>query len=749
MYRYIVDKDEAIAAALEIKEYTKSIENPLLGLDLETYSKWGFQPRPILRPDGTYEGNISLFQIGLDPRKLDTQYIFDIKSLGEKLITELFAGWLEDVMILGQNLKYDWGFVYKQLKIRLKKMRDTMLISQVVNAGNEFISHSLPGLCDFFFGNELYNWFKDETGFSYTEYFQYKKNLQSSDWSKVLTNEQLKYAADDVRLIFYLYEAQKKYLAKFIEKYKIDGIYDVIKLECNLIPVFSMMELRGVDFDEVNHREFVIPYLESLSEEYRGEVAKFFSRQVRERVTVPFTQSTGKVIQKTIGYEDKVECINLNSWQQIKEALRPYLGEDWYKSKGGTDENTLVHYVDCHPSVPYILKYKKVAKCLSTYGYNLIEPLMKNGKVQLTISKTGHMQDLAFLHEDGRFHPQWFQIGADEDSVGSGRSSCKAPNLMAQPARGKLGTWEALKLMRGSYKVPKGRKWISADVSNGEVRLMAQKTKDPILLDALNHGKDMHAITAKEVLDLPELPNENSDERRVGKQTFLSLQYMMGIGKYQSDILKHTGLVWSWEESQLRRNKFLGTYTGIKEAQDFQRMKVERALAPYITLSDFGMDKNGRREIFIERTPMGRPRSWFLTDRQEQMCRDERRKLLAKNFEILQDDGRYSTFGNEFNSRSHEIVRESFNHPVQGALADIIKMAMVEIEAKLRDEGFPDDEGIISQIHDEINLEVAEERVELAAKITHDAMYNAARKIITVVPVVVKTGQGEKWSEAK
>src|ERR1700674_5839335 len=115
MYTYINDKEKALEAAKEIQEYCLTGDHPILSIDLETCSFLGFQPRPILRPDGSYEGNISLFQVGLNPRVLDNQYIFDVKALGEEFIGNLFRGWIEDVLILGQNFKYDYGFIRKQL----------------------------------------------------------------------------------------------------------------------------------------------------------------------------------------------------------------------------------------------------------------------------------------------------------------------------------------------------------------------------------------------------------------------------------------------------------------------------------------------------------------------------------------------------------------------------------------------------------------------------------------------------------
>lgn len=744
-YKYLITEQDAIHAAEEIRNYVSSVTNPILGLDTETFSRFGFSPRPIRRPDGTYEGEIALLQIGLDPRKLDIQYIFDNKILGNEFLGSLFKGWLEDVLILGQNLKYDWPFMYTQLGVCLKKFRDTMLISQVVTCGDEFVSHSLPGLFDHFFGNELYNWFIDETGMDYKAYFDYKNKLQTSGWGEALTEEQLKYAASDVRLIFYLYEAQKKYI---LDNFKSsEDLNKIIKLECSLIPVYAMKELRGIKFDAENHRNHVIPYLESLLKEYADEVAKYFSRTVQRKETVPFVQKTGRVVQRTVAIYDEVECINLNSWLQIKEALRPYCGEDWYNHKGGTDENTLVHYVESHQAIPYIMKYKKVAKALNTYGYNLVEPLVKDGVPQI-LRKNGKYEDKHFLHEDGKFHPQTYQIGREDDSIATGRSSYSHPNMLAQPSKGELGEYKSSDLMRSSYIAGEGKKWISSDYSNLEARLMAQRTGDPLLIDIFKNDRDLYAITAKEILQLDELPDSDSTERRVGKQTFLSLQYLMGVEKYKNDILKNTGITWTFEKAKEMRQRFLDTYEGIKDAQEKQVKRLEMIFQDHMSLADWAMDKNGRKPIYMERTPMGRIKRWYLTDKQEELARTNP-KALHRECQVMQKDGTWGTWGNQFNSYCHQIARESFNLPVQGCVADLVKMTLLEVDSAIKSLHLGTEYGIIIVPHDEINLIVPEDRVDEIAEMVKEIMERTGKNFLTRVPCKAKTGVGANWAIAK
>lgn len=723
-YSYITTEKSCKESVEEITEYCKSIEKPILGLDTETYSKFGLPPKPIKRPDGSYEGNIALLQLGFNPRKLDRQFIFDVRYLGEDLISYYLKDILEKNILLGQNLKYDWGFLFTQLGIYATNLRDTMLISKVLNAGKK-IQHDLGSLYSEFFGRDLYGWFIDNTGMNYKEYASYKESLQQSDWKQDLSSQQLKYAAEDVKLIFYLYERQQKALKEFITSHKNSGILDVIKLENNIIPSAALMELRGVEPDLERHEKEVIPFLEEAKKFHESEVAKYFSRKV--------VKTRGRGANKTT--TEEVVPINLNSPQQVREALKPFCGELEH-----ADKDTLLFYVDKHPAIRHILEYKGIEKLLTTYGTNYFEPILKDGK----FNKDG------ILHEDGRFHPDWFQIGRDAEAVDTGRWACARPNLMNLPSRGKVKGIDKLDLIRGSIRARKGYSFIAVDVSNAEVRLMAQQTKDPILVDALNNDKDMHSITAKEVLELDYYPDDSDPNRKIGKQIYLSLQYMMGIQKFQNDMFIETGgeVCWTFETAKYRKEKFASTYRGITEAQNNLRIKIERIFEPHQTLADWA----GQKEIYCGFTMMGRPRRWFLLDKHEKLSRDlDKARELHREHEVWNPySNKYSTFGNEYNTRLHKIVREAFNQPIQGTVADILKIAQVNIERKLKELGFdPNLEGPVMQIHDELVCEIKDENIDVAKDIIYNYMFDAAKQFIKIVPVKITMHIGKTLAECK
>lgn len=720
-YEVITEENRALEAIEEIKAYLLAVDKPKLALDLETFSDYGLFPKPIRLPNGDWEGKPRFMQIGLNPKHVDKQYLFDVPTLGWEFIGKNFK-FLENTMIIGQNLQYDWGFLYMQFGIYLHKMLDTLLISQVLFAG-DMKKHGLGTLYKKFLD---YNWFQSETEMTFAQYEYFKEKLQLSDWKGEITEEQLKYAAEDVKLIFYLYEAQKQDLDDFVAKEGKRGIYDVIKLECDLIPIFAFMEINGVDFDIENHKQ-VIKYLEDTQLEFSKKIATYFFRKVKK--------SNGLRGKKRVVWEE-LEAINLNSSQQVAQALLPFIPELPKTDKGNysVKSDVLVYFKDRHETVSLILSYRRLETALNFYGQKLID----------------------LCHADGRIHPSWYQIGSSGKSVDTGRVSCSKPNLMNQPSRGMLGSKQAASLMRSSYVSREGYSFVDADISNQEVRIMAEITKDKFLIDALNSGVDLHLLTAKEIFDLNQLPDLTTEagktQRKLGKQIRLSLQYLMGTTKFQSDMYIETDGEedWEWDKAYEMREKFLEIHSGIKAAQDKLKTKLESVFAPHPSLASFRMGKGPRKPIYISYTLMGRPRRYCLTDKQEDLARDpETAKTLHRDYEVESKNGKWGTFGNQYSSRLHGILREAFNAPVQGSGADLVKVAMLAIHKKFREAGFDDSETIVMQVHDQIVAQVKDEHVDIAKEIVYYEIMSAVKRFVKKVPSVVEIKIVKKWSDAK
>ena len=729
-YEYIRTSEEFQTVIDHLEEYIK-FPKAKLAVDLETYSLSGEFPKPIKKVDGSYQGYISTLQIGLDPEITDTQFIIDMRVHGVEFASQL-KPYLENSVILGQSLKYEWGFLKVFYDIDLGKesdtakgLRDTLLISQVFFAGDK-IKHSLSNLYKEFLP---FSWFKAETGMTFKEYEEHKEKMQQSSWGAELTLEQLQYAADDVRLIFYLYKAQLDALDKWRNEYEKGfpsnkSILEVIKLECNLIPIFAIAEIEGMKYDKKYQAEHVIPYLERKLVEADDEIGKFFTKGIK--------RSNGRRGRFREEWIEK-ETINAGSHVQIRECLIPFIPELAEKDKKGdfvltTGEADLTQFVDRHPAVASILQYKKASSLLSKFGQKMID----------------------LCGEGDYLRPRWFQMGDENNSIDTGRSSCSGPNLMQIVSRGTLfDDVKASTLFRTAFIVESDEVMIRLDLSNIEPRLMAEIYDDEVMLDAFGNDKDMHSITAKVILDLDYYPKDGEYERDfIGKTFKLMSDYQAGAKKQRAFMLLHgRGKInpddWTLEATKLRMEKYFQLYSGVKrgmmEMDRSIRRKSEMAgdsLAPFA----------GRKPFAVVQSELGRPRRFCLTQSQERLAK-EFPESLSKNYWTYNEEGKPSKW-NEYAQKLSQASREGFNSRIQGTAADLLKLSEWAIYRRLKREGFTDAK-IIGFIHDELLIKCKCENGEKVLQIAHEEMVRAGRRFITKIPCKVAGKIGRNWAEAK
>ena len=260
----------------------------------------------------------------------------------------------------------------------------------------------------------------------------------------------------------------------------------------------------------------------------------------------------------------------------------------------------------------------------------------------------------------------------------TGRLSSTDPNLQNIPVRENIG-----RQIRQAFIAPEGRILLAADYSQIELRLMAHFSQDEALIHAFNHGQDIHSRTASEVLGVA-LEDVTSDQRRQAKAVNFGLLY----GMSEFGLIRQLGF--SREESQNYIKQYFHRYPGIYEyMQRTRQIALEQGFVETIT---------GRRLY----TP----------------------DIKASNMMIRK--------GAE---------RAAINAPLQGSAAEIIKMAMIEVDKIL-----PKAQAkLLLQVHDELVFEVDEAIAdEISAKI-QDVM----QKVVTLsVPLLVEVGQGKNWDEA-
>ena len=260
----------------------------------------------------------------------------------------------------------------------------------------------------------------------------------------------------------------------------------------------------------------------------------------------------------------------------------------------------------------------------------------------------------------------------------TGRLSSTDPNLQNIPVRENIG-----RQIRQAFIAPEGRILLAADYSQIELRLMAHFSQDEALVHAFNHGQDVHSRTASEVLGVA-LENVTSDQRRQAKAVNFGLLY----GMSEFGLIRQLGF--TREESQNYIKQYFHRYPGIYEyMQRTRQIALEQGFVETIT---------GRRLY----TP----------------------DIKASNMMVRK--------GAE---------RAAINAPLQGSAAEIIKMAMIEVDKIL-----PKNQAkLLLQVHDELVFEVDEDIAdEISVKI-QDVM----QKVVTLsVPLLVEVGKGKNWDEA-
>ena len=260
----------------------------------------------------------------------------------------------------------------------------------------------------------------------------------------------------------------------------------------------------------------------------------------------------------------------------------------------------------------------------------------------------------------------------------TGRLSSTDPNLQNIPIRTQIG-----RQIRKAFIAPEGRVLLAADYSQIELRLMAHFSQDDALVHAFQHGQDVHRRTASEVLSIA-IEDVTNDQRRQAKAVNFGLLY----GMSEFGLIRQLGF--TREESQNYIKQYFHRYPGI-----YEYMQRTRQLA--------------LEQGFVE-TILGR--RLYTPDI------DARNMMVRKAAE-----------------------RAAINAPLQGSAADIIKIAMIEVDKIL-----PIDQAkLLLQVHDELVFEADESIAEELSRQITDVMQSVVQ---ISVPLVVEVGQGLNWDAA-
>ena len=263
----------------------------------------------------------------------------------------------------------------------------------------------------------------------------------------------------------------------------------------------------------------------------------------------------------------------------------------------------------------------------------------------------------------------------------TGRISCSEPNLQNIPIRTEQG-----RLIRKCFVPTEGYEFVDADYSQIELRIMAHMSNDEKLIDAYKNAKDIHRITASEVFSVPF--DEVTDlQRRNAKAVNFGIIY--GISSFGLS----QGLSISRKDAQEFINNYFVKFPGVKSYLD--------------DLVNGAKEKGYITTLFGRRRPIP--------------------ELKSSNFMQRQ-------FGE----------RVAMNAPIQGTAADIMKIAMINVYKRLRDERLKSK--LIIQVHDELLIETFASEKEQVIKILEDEMENACK---LQVRMEIDIHSGNSWYEAK
>ncbi|WP_126447346.1 DNA polymerase I [Sulfuricystis multivorans] len=262
----------------------------------------------------------------------------------------------------------------------------------------------------------------------------------------------------------------------------------------------------------------------------------------------------------------------------------------------------------------------------------------------------------------------------------TGRLACADPNLQNIPIR----TPEGRKI-RAAFIAPPGCRLVSADYSQVELRIMAHLSNDAGLLDAFARGEDIHRATAAEVFGVTPL-EVTSEQRRAAKAINFGLIYGMSAFGLAKQIGIERGL------AQAYIDRYFARYPGVARYMEQTRTKA-------------------REQGFVE-TVFGR-RLWL----PEIRSGSQGRRQAAE--------------------------RAAINAPMQGTAADLIKLAMINVQNWLDAEKLRS--VLILQVHDELVLEVPEDELEVVKEALPKLMSGVAK---LAVPLVAEVGVGRNWDEA-
>ena len=449
------------------------------------------------------------------------------------------------------------------------------------------------------------------------------KGVKQVTFDEVSIADATHYAAEDADITLRLYEELLS---------KLESVESLKKLnediEIPLIEVLSEMEQNGAGLN--------------------SKILNAQSKDLSNRI---------KKIEKK-AYVLAGDEFNLGSTKQLREIFFDKLGYRVIKKTPGgqpsTDEKVLAELAEEYELPKILLEHRTLSKLKSTYTDKLPN--------QISIST-------------GKVHTSFHQAVTT-----TGRLSSSDPNLQNIPIRTEDG-----RRIRQAFEPSKGHKFVSADYSQIELRVMAHMSKDEGLLTAFQDGEDVHSKTASEVFNV-DIEAVTTDLRRNAKAINFGLIYgisAFGLGK-QLNINRNLAAEYM--------AMYFEKYPGVKKYME--------------TTKDFAAENGYVETLFGRRL--------YLRD------------INASNA-----------------MRRQASERAAINAPVQGTAADIMKIAMIKMHQLIKETNV--EAKLILQVHDELILDTPKKEIDEVIGLVTESMMGAAS---LDVPLEIDVGVGDNWDQA-
>lgn len=393
--------------------------------------------------------------------------------------------------IVGHNLKFDLKYFLKY-DIHPYTTFDTMIGAQLLGLNRVSLS-------------SVYNYFTGES---------IDKKEQFSNWgAKELSDKQIFYAAKDVEVLRFLYEKIKKELDKepivvdILQKSRVARVFG-LKSSYAIVEMAFVQELAkiehtgiGVDVNQIEKQK------QALLSKTQKLAMDFY---INYRIDISSPKKLGEFLEK-----------------QLKLSL-PHTQKD----NISTDDNALMEYLDHEDEkvvdvVSKILEFRKLHK--------LQEKL----------------QEILGYTEDGRVHPEFWQIGTI-----TGRMSSSKPNVQNIPRE-----------LRSILKAKEGYTFVIGDFSQIELRIAADYVGDEIMISVINKGEDLHKFTAS-LITGKDIKDITKEERQLAKAANFGLIYGMSEKSLAIYAKNSYGVYMTKDEARRFRDVFFHTFKGIKAWHD-------------------------------------------------------------------------------------------------------------------------------------------------------------------------------------